>query len=218
MEKCIAFDIGRVLVKVDFTRFLKVYSDLSLDQLDDPMAFLFDLHGQQDVGLTTIARAAKERFGIPSHQTDALLEAWNEAIVPEPEMMGLIHALHKDGWNIALLSNMGLEHAAYLRENLPDLFEMCEAHLSCDVGARKPSKLFFQSFLMDHPKYRGCIFVDDLEQNRKVANFYGFRSYDFNMENGDLERLDDLKKAIADYKEEIRIYGIAQDFCGGSGI
>jgi FMN phosphatase YigB (HAD superfamily) len=211
----IAFDIGRVLVHVNFDKFLKVYCDLFLDQLDDPMAFLFDLHGQQDVGLTTIARAAKERFGIPTNQTNALLEAWNDSIEPEPDMMKLIIDLHKEGWNIALLSNMGLEHAEHLRKGLPDLFKLCDSHLSCDVGARKPSKLFFQSFLMDYPDYRGCIFVDDLEQNRKVANFYGFQSYDFNLERDGLERLDDLKKAIADYKEFNRL---TQNLSMGSGI
>jgi len=210
----ITFDIGRVLVNVDFTEFLWVYKSLSLDQLDDPMAFLFDLHGQQDVGLTTIARAAKERFGIPQRSINDLVDAWNRALVPEPAMMALLDRLRQENWNVALLSNMGSEHAEHIRSHIPKLFSGCDLHLSYEVGARKPSKLYYQSFLMDHPEYKGCLYVDDLPQNLAIGRYYGFRGFKYNIEEDGLDCLEDLEMAISDYKEEIDKYGCVQSFPG----
>lgn len=220
MSKYIAFDIGRVLVHIDFTKFFQVYKELELHYKEDPMVFLSDLHGQQDVGLTTIDRAARERFHsvMLDWKSDKLLEAWNASVVPEPKMMDLLDELHSENWNVALLSNMGTEHAEHIYKNIPQIFSRCDLHLSCEVGARKPSKLFFQSFLMDHPEYKGCLYVDDLPQNIAVGNYYGFRGFEYNIERDGLYFLDDLKKAISDYSEEIDKYGCVQDLSGGLGI
>ena len=93
--------------------------------------------------------------------------------------------------------------------------------MSYEVGARKPSKLYYQSFLLDHPEYKGCLYVDDLPQNLAVGRYYGFRSFEYNLEENGLRYFDDLKKAINDYKEEINTYGCVQDlgsFSMGGGI
>lgn len=170
----IAFDVGNVLVNLNFDPFFKVYRELGLDREDDPMDFLNGLHGQQDVGLTTISRAAKERFALPKRQAWQLEEAWLEIIQPNFEMLSLVQDMHGMGFEIALLSNMGWEHADMIRRKFPSVFDRCLLHLSCEVGARKPSKLFYQSFLWDYPRFAGCPYIDDLDKNLKVGKSYGF--------------------------------------------
>ena len=71
-------------------------------------------------------------------------------------MMDFLKELENQDVKIALLSNMGLEHATFIRESLPELFQGRLLHLSCEVGARKPTKLYYQSFLQDHDEFTCC--------------------------------------------------------------
>lgn len=186
--KYVAFDLGNVIVHINFDPFIKVYREFSLDQIDDPMVFLQDLQGQHDLGLTTIARAVKERFGISQSQSNDLVDAWNSIIEPNEKMVNLLEDV-KSRYRVALLSNIGLEHAAYFRHHLPHIFEGCDLHLSCEVGARKPSKLYYQSFLMEYPEYKSYnnLYIDDLEANLLVGKKY-FKTYHFELDKIDWEK------------------------------
>ena len=64
---------------------------------------------------------------------------------------------------------------------LPPVFNKCIQHFSCEVGARKPSKLFFQSFLMEEPHFHRSIFIDDIDENVEMAKKCGFRAVRFNI-------------------------------------
>jgi FMN phosphatase YigB (HAD superfamily) len=191
--KYAAFDVGNVLVRVDFDPFEKAFESYSID--DNYMDFLLDLHGAQDIGLTTIARHAKLAFGASQECCEHLMEAWDHIIVPNPKMCTLLQELKDDGVNIAILSNMGIEHAKLMRKKYPEIFEGCTLHLSCEVGARKPAKLYYQSFLQDHPEFKGCVYVDDRDDNLATGLKYGFTSYKFDLDK--FELLSDENKASA---------------------
>ena len=47
-------------------------------------------------------------------------------------------------------------------------------HYSCEVGARKPSKLYYHSFLQMHPEFKGAIYVDDNKENLEASKEFGF--------------------------------------------
>ena len=90
---------------------------------------------------------------------------------------------------VALLSNIGVEHAAMMNQVLQDgdFFQGAIKHFSCDVGARKPSKLFYQSFLQQHPEFVGSLYVDDLVENLEASRQFGFRTLHMSLEQSDVD-------------------------------
>ncbi len=212
---CAAFDIGNVLVDIDFEPFIKEFNKLELYAENskshsylgvnllkvDPMVFLSDLHAQQDLGLTTIDKFLRNRFNI-HNDLEGLLEAWDKMIIPNERMLDFVDELKESGVIIALLSNMGIEHTALIREKYPRIFDGCVLHLSYEVGARKPSKLYFQSFLTDHPEFKGCVYVDDLDKNLDRGAQYGFNAYKFEL---DKMNKDELESKLFDLKSKILI-------------
>jgi FMN phosphatase YigB (HAD superfamily) len=106
----------------------------------------------------------------------------------------------EEGLEIALLSNIGFEHAKLVHKLLS--YDECgfffnHKHFSCEVGARKPTKLFYQSFLMQHPEFQGCLYVDDLQENLDAADELGFRIRKFSLQDTDVkQRIYNLGKII----------------------
>jgi FMN phosphatase YigB (HAD superfamily) len=201
--KKVAFDLGRIIVNVDFSPFLDMWHSHGLFKIKDASTFFNDLHGQQDVGLTTIDRGLRERFNLNSQVIDDLGRAWDDSISINEDMASLLNGLKDEGYTVAILSNIGTRHAKVMREKFPSIFHHSILHLSCEVGARKPTKLYFQSFMMDHPEFKGALFIDDLAENRQQAERYGLRSYAFELAifeklspQGKRHELDSLRRAI----------------------
>ena len=92
---------------------------------------------------------------------------------------------------IALLSNVGLEHAERMAKVLSyeGFFQDAIKHFSCQVGARKPTHLYYQSFLQLHPKWERCVYVDDLQANLDASKQFGFKPFRFDLE--EISRGDD---------------------------
>ena len=107
---------------------------------------------------------------------------------------------------VALLSNVGLEHAIVMEKILDHhhlhsnkFFSKCVKHLSCQVGARKPTKLYYQSFLQQHPEFEGAAYLDDLQENLDMGKEFGFRPYFFSLEKEQrltLAKLKDIESFI----------------------
>jgi len=177
----IAFDVGNVLVKVDFDEFFTEFKRLGTRE--DPLEFLCEIQARQDIGVMTIPIALRTKFKhLPENRIKAFVRAWNHSIKPNKEMLDFLDDLRGKGTKIAILSNMGTEHADYIKENHPRLFEGCRLHLSGEVGARKPSKLYYQSFLMQHPNFKGCLFLDDRKENLVTAAEFGLEGQHFELD------------------------------------
>lgn len=173
------FDIGNVLVGVNLDKFTKVLKQY-IPEDQDPMFFLETLQALQDVGLMTVRQALRANHNIHDEEkVQILLDAWDAVIEPNDMMLRFLETCRADGIKIALLSNIGSEHAHYLKQKLPQLFEKAVEHLSYQVGARKPQKVYFQSFLTDHPEFTGAIYADDRPENLKAGKKYSFKTFDF---------------------------------------
>jgi len=203
-KKCVAFDIGNVLCEVDLNKFIGPYNSEvhhSWRENFGAIEFLNDaLQHQQDIGITTVGKKLTELclFGCPDFQERKIMrleEAWNDTIIIHDMMIKFKNDLLRRGVQVALLSNMGFEHKEHIKENHPELFEGCILHLSCDVGARKPSKLYFQSFLLEHPEFRGALYIDDRLDNLAMAEQMKFRPYHFELEKV-LEHTDHQKEEL----------------------
>ena len=95
--------------------------------------------------------------------------------------MDFLDDLKGQGEEVAILSNMGHEHATHIRENYPRIFDGCHLHLSCEVGARKPTKLYYQSFMMQYPHFAGAPFFDDRPENVIAAKEFGLDGRHFEL-------------------------------------
>lgn len=196
----VCFDIGNVLVGVKLENFTNVFSKFTKQ---DPMFFLENLQAPQDIGLTTMLQALRNHLDFEEDQIiEQLMKAWDAVIEPNDMMLRFLENCRSDGIKIALLSNIGSEHAVYLKYTLPQLFEKTIEHLSYQVGARKPQKLYFQSFLMDHPEFTGAIYADDRPENLKAGKKYSFKTFDFALDRMQDWPLSKQKKEL----EKLRSY------------
>jgi FMN phosphatase YigB (HAD superfamily) len=194
MEKYIALDVGNVLCTMDFKKFINSiskYTNLSVLESEHRV----NRHQRlQDVGLTTMKQILESEFNIESEVIlDDLLNVWNNNVLKfSPRIIEFFMDLNnRFDLKIAILSNVGIDHAFIINDYLNNYYKeepssICfkEAirYFSCDVGVRKPQSLYYQSFLLQNPKFKGCIYVDDLEENRETASKFGFESVDFNLE------------------------------------
>lgn len=221
----VAFDIGNVLCHFDMNIFAKKLTEILKINDHDAYFFIDHLQRMQDIGATNVAHGLEYKFKLSSEELNELLDTWNTTLHPNEMMLNFLDNLRADGVRIALLSNMGPEHIGYLRSTCPRLFEKTVQHISCEVGARKPQKLFFQSFGLDNDDFlyskehwkpgtlydpglvdfSGCVYVDDLEDNLKAGKRYGFKVYQFNLnevtqmtQSAQKNELEKLKRIIFD--------------------
>ena len=179
-----AIDIGNVIFHFDIEGFKTKLSKILYISRSDVQFFLDWIHGFHDAGITTFEKAIEHDFGPLYNNKKEILEAWDNAIYPNSQVVSLLKTLKEvEGVKIAYLSNIGYEHALLLKTKYSEIFSNSILHFSFEIGAIKPSKLFFQSFCLDHDEFSGCVYIDDLENNLKTAKQYGFTTYQFNLNN-----------------------------------
>jgi FMN phosphatase YigB (HAD superfamily) len=199
-DKPIALDIGNVIVKWDPEVFIKPFvnelcliyeestfrcdasGDVSIRITPDPVEWLNRVQPLQDLGISSIRDALDLSFPKVDKQTlDRLNDNWIKTIEFNDEMLQIV-----EGWiatrKVALLSNMGFQHLHYLRRRLPTIFSKTIQHISCEVGARKPMKLFYQSFMLDNPDFKSAWYLDDIEENVSMGNRYGLNGNVFHID------------------------------------
>lgn len=182
-ERKVCFDLGNVICRVDFTDFLDfiVNQDIVKDQ-ETAYEFLSGIQHPQDLGLYNIRQGFYRFYPHISKQVlRELHDIWNGVVKPSDTMLGLLDDLLSDNFEIALLSNIGFDHSSVLR-NKCDVFKKCQQHFSCEVGARKPSKLFYQSFFLQCGWSNDVPFFDDIFDNIKGAEGY-LKGIQFNLED-----------------------------------
>lgn len=191
----LALDIGNVLVKVNFDQFIRetsLYLNLTKAEV---FTFLERTQKLHDLGLTNIKEELKDHFHIKSEPAvESILKCWNKSLFLDNNILQYLIEFSKTN-HVAILSNIGNEHTIVVKEMFKDMNYI--EHFSCHVGARKPSNLFYQSFLIDHPEFKGCLYLDDIQANLDAGTKYKFKSVKFDLNDyNDLTSLEELKKII----------------------
>lgn len=225
--KYVAFDIGDVLCHCFEDKFLNAVSEAGNISIDDALRFFKRFWEHHDLGFTTIEDELKDKLNIQSEVTiQKLNSCWMDTLHANDVMFKYLMELMfvdkslstnvRTDVQVALLSNIGKEHASKLKYmfdgsiwNGYGTYDACIKHLSYEVGARKPSLLYYQSFLSMHPEFKGCVYVDDREENLITAEKLGFVPFKFSLKqytknhsigfNDELKlklRLKDLNKLI----------------------
>jgi len=148
--KCLALDIGGVVADFDLGPFINHMAqfDTSLNWQE---AYLIceEMQPRLDLGLTNIDSELDRlcyyyNKGQRENYHNIMKDFWINALRPVEQIHKILNELKSNNVTIAILSNIGIDHAIKVRELLPIANYI--QHFSCDVGARKPSKLYFQSF------------------------------------------------------------------------
>lgn len=172
--KRIAFDIGNVLFRFDPSPLLDLLIGLNIVE-NTAMAYEFmggSFQHSQEIGLYDI----KQRFyqlnpKLSSDTLQEIYDRWMETFEPSLPMIEIVEELIANKHSVALLSNIGPDHAKFVRDKCK-IFDKCIQHFSCDVGARKPTRLFFQSFHIQNCWGRDTLYFDDREDNIAMGGEY----------------------------------------------
>lgn len=203
--KRVCLDIGNVLCRVDFTNFLRHLSKSLNITIEDGMYFLNRSQKLHDLGLTVMKDELKDHFKIKSPViVEEILAAWNESITADTDVLDFFNELiESKDIEVALLSNIGLEHAELMKSilNHGRFYDSSVKHFSCFVGARKPSLVYYQSFLQQYPQFQGALYIDDLQENLDSSKKFGFETYRLSL---DEVRGTESKAAFKDELKEIR--------------
>lgn len=182
--KYVALDIGNVLVHADFTLFVNKLSKQFNMFFEDAKHYMNSSQKLHDLGLTTMRDEIK-KLGVKSELLmNELINSWDDSIHPERLILDRLCNLQRnEGLQIALLSNVGPEHAKRMEKILDyqGFIDRCVKYFSCYVGVRKPSSIYYQSFLQLHPEWKGCVYVDDLQENLDASKPFGFRTFQLSL-------------------------------------
>lgn len=195
-KKYVAFDIGNVLVHSTFPEFLKKLSKQLNITVEEAEYFMNRTQKLHDLGCTRMADELRDHFKIRSQVIiEELIQAWKDIIKPDYWVITKLDELiRNENLQVALVSNIGLEHAEQIVPLLTHIhnpwtnqwyessFKKAIQHFSCFVGARKPSLLYYQSFLQLYPQFQGCVYVDDLHENLNASKQFGFQTFHFSLE------------------------------------
>ena len=202
----IALDIGNVLVHVDIDTFIDELFLMGIDKFRG-FEFLVIMQNFFDNGILDMRKALQLRFPeLSVKETNRACEAWLAVVKPCFPTLEVVTELLSEGAQVALLSNIGKDHAEYLSDMLSGQFDRCIKHFSCDVGSRKPQKLFYQSFIMDHPNfldndsciYKGIFLDDRLENVESAKRYLDSKIFDISLYTSEEEAAKDMIRIIQD--------------------
>jgi FMN phosphatase YigB (HAD superfamily) len=182
----VCFDVGNVLVSVNFSQVSSNIARLAGVALEEANYFLVKTQKFHDLGIITLEEAFKDHFQFSdSDSYQELLQHWDESLSFDLVIKDFLSELNAKGVKIALLSNIGAEHASILdREWGKEKWYQQAIHFySYEVGARKPSVLYYQSFLLQYPKFKNALYLDDLQPNLEMGRKMGFRTLRFSLDD-----------------------------------
>jgi len=184
----VVFDIGNVLLAFDHGAACRVLAEHSSLGAAEAYARVFEsgLEAQYDKGLVTsgqffegIVRACE----LQGLSFDAFREAWC-GIFRRIEGIGEVVAALRDSPRVArlaLLSNTNELHHEYIGRHFPEVLSWFDDHLfSYRLHARKPERDAFERAIEQLGVSPGtCVFIDDMEQNMRVAEQTGMVGVQF---------------------------------------
>jgi len=185
--KNIIFDLGGVILDIDFTVTQREFVKLGLQNIDSTFGQyhqigFFDLFDRGEIDEAEFLTQAKKLF--PESVTpQQITDAWNAMLFDLPQhRFELLKELGKK-YRLFLMSNTNIIHykeyqniirKTYGISGLDDLFE--KAYYSFLVGMRKPEERFFNLILNENGLLATeTLFIDDTSTNTDAAEKLGIR-------------------------------------------
>jgi glucose-1-phosphatase len=186
--KNIIFDLGVVILNVDYNLTTKAFKKLGIDNFDEHFskAKQDQLFDKLETGRISANNFRKElRNHLPAHVTDEQIdEAWNAMLMDLPKPTFEILKTAKKKYRTFLLSNTNEIHIKafskiiekeYGMKQFNALFE--KIYYSNEVQMRKPDKEIFELVLKENKlNPNETLFIDDSPQHIEGANKVGIKA------------------------------------------
>lgn len=177
------FDLGNVVINIDFSRVLGVWSKLS----GAPLATLkkkfvmgeaFEQHERGDITDENFAAKICGELGI-ALSFEQFTAGWQAIFVGvRAEVIEIIQDLRKKGHRVVILSNTNRLHCDYWPSQYPEIQQSVDKlYLSQDLGMRKPDPAIFRYVLeQEGVAAAQAIFFDDNAENIEGAKTVGLQT------------------------------------------
>ncbi|MBP7496997.1 MAG: HAD family phosphatase [Bacteroidales bacterium] len=188
--KNIVFDLGGVLLDIDFEATVEAFRKLGLnkDEIFYSQYDQSDLFDKLEIGMIgaeDFVLRVKKILGRDITEEE-ILGAWNVMIKDfREEMIKYLKSL-RENYNLYLLSNTNEIHskifeAKYVKtygEEFRSLFK--KTYLSYEIKLRKPEKEIFGYMLSDGGmKAEETLFIDDIQRHLETAGSLGIKTLQF---------------------------------------
>ena len=180
----IILDMGNVLLEWNKDKILKAVAKTEKDYLIlDKAIFQSGLWERLDLGTLTREELADKVLSLLGdcyqEKVEEVIWNWPVYIDSYTEVFPLLAALKEKGHRIFVLSNTSPVFYELLKDQLSPLAEILDGFvLSCDIKAIKPDRKMFEEILQKYElNPTNCIFLDDVEENTKVAESLGIKAY-----------------------------------------
>lgn len=178
----IIFDLGNVLIKIDYTRFLK---NLSLDgrynekEIYNLLVEPTSLYEKGIIDSRTFYEKAINKISI-NVDYEYFYNAWCSVASEVVEGMEEIVEKLNNVYPLYLLSNTNEAHLEYILDKFRILKYFREMFLSYKIGSMKPEQKIYKVMLEKlnvNPKE--ILYIDDKLENLEAAKEFGIISYKF---------------------------------------
>ncbi|RLD67590.1 MAG: HAD family phosphatase [Bacteroidetes bacterium] len=196
MIRNIIFDLGGVILNIDFQRAADSFRKMGLNDFEGlySQAQQVDLFSRFESGIISpeLFRSELREIANSSLSNDQIDQAWNDLILDfPPARLQLIKDLRAN-YKLYLLSNTNRIHADFYNQDLRDthgidgleeLFD--KVYYSHEIALRKPDEAPFKYVLNDQDlKAEESLFIDDSLPNILTANQIGINTIFLNLDNG----------------------------------
>ena len=187
--KNIIFDLGGVLLNIDYDLTLQAFKNLGIKNFNDfySQAKQSEVFSLLETGKITSNVFCNEIriIGSISSPDSAIIDAWNAMLLDFPQERFEFLETIKKRYTTFLLSNTNSIHAAAFNQiilkqnNVSDLTRyFTKIYYSHEVGLRKPHSAMFQHVIdSNYLDPEATLFIDDSTQHVQGAQSIGIQSY-----------------------------------------
>ena len=177
------FDLGNVIVDIDFNRVLGAWSDFSRVPLatlkqNFVMGEAFHRHERGEISDEEFAKALCEEMALPLSY-EQFSTGWQAVFVAlRPDVIDIMHKLRAKGDRVVVLSNTNRLHTTFWPEQYPEIRAAADRiYLSQEMGMRKPEASIYQQVLAEEGfSADDTVFFDDNAENIAGAERVGITS------------------------------------------
>ena len=177
------FDLGNVIVDIDFNRVLGTWSDLArvpLAQLKQrfTMGEAFHQHERGEISDEAFAKVMCHDLELPLSY-EQFAHGWQAVFVAlRPEVIDIMQTLREQGHRVVVLSNTNALHTTFWPDEYPQIYAAADhVYLSQEMGMRKPEARIYQRVLeLEGFSAADAVFFDDNADNIEGANQLGITS------------------------------------------
>lgn len=177
------FDLGNVIVDIDFNRVLGAWSDFSRVPLatlkqNFTMGEAFHQHERGEISDEAFAEAMCHDMELPLSY-EQFAHGWQAVFVAiRPDVIDIMHKLREQGHRVVVLSNTNRLHTTFWPDEYPEIRAAADKiYLSQEMGMRKPEARIYQAVLQAEAfSAADAVFFDDNADNIEGANQLGITS------------------------------------------